>query len=125
MSASSGQGRKINSVSHHGFIDTTRANTSHERAEQIRVCDGSTPAYKGVAGVREVCALTEKMACASAASTWHRARSSRQPVHLNMYFCFCLQSDGLLDMFAQEGVYCSRFGKAGIDREISKRGPLR
>ena len=35
------------------------------------------------------------------------------------------QSDGSLDMFAQEGVYCSRFGKAGTCREISKREPLR
>ena len=37
-----------------------RANTSHEVAEQIRVCAGSTPAYKGVAGVYEVCTLTEE-----------------------------------------------------------------
>ncbi|MGM9663856.1 MAG: hypothetical protein ACI3XF_03345, partial [Eubacteriales bacterium] len=56
---------------------TTRANTSHESAEQIRVCIGSTPAYKGVAGVYEVCALTEGKACAPAASAWHKAKSSR------------------------------------------------
>ena len=53
-------------------------------------------------------------------SAWHRAKASRQPVHWNLHSCFCPQSGGLLDMFAQEGVYCSRFGKAGNDREISK-----
>ena len=58
-------------------------------------------------------------------SAWHRAKSSRQPVHLSLHFCLCLQSDGSLDMFAQEGAYCSRFGKAGNDREISKRERLR
>ena len=58
-SAGGGQSRKIKSVSPHGFLYTTRADTSHEVAEQIRVCVGSTPAYKGVAGVHEVCTLTE------------------------------------------------------------------
>ena len=62
MSAGGGQSTKINSVSPHGFLYTTRANTSHERIEQIRVCAGSTPAYKGVAGVYEVCTLTEEKA---------------------------------------------------------------
>ena len=58
-------------------------------------------------------------------SAWHRAKSSRQPVHLSLYFGLYLRSDGSLDMFAQEGVYCSRFGKVGKDREISKRERLR
>ena len=60
-----------------------------------------------------------------AVSAWHGAKSSRQPMHLNLYFWLYPRSDGLLDMFAQEGVYCSRFGKAGNDREISKRERLR
>ena len=117
--------QKQSFVSSHGFIYTTRANTSHEVAEQIRVCAGSTPAYKDAAGVYEVCALTAGKAWTSAASAWHKAKSSRQPVHLSLYFRLSLRSDGSLDMFAQEGIYCSRFGKAGIDREISKRERLR
>ena len=63
MSAGGGQIKMFKFVSPHGFLYTTRANTSHERIEQIRVCVGSTPAYKGVAGVHEVCALTEEKAC--------------------------------------------------------------
>ena len=82
MSAGGGQSKKFKSISPHGFLYTTRANTSHEVAEQIRVCAGSTPAYKGVAGVHEVCALTQPR-------RW------------------------------------ARFGKAGKDREISKRERLR
>ena len=38
---------------------TTRANTSHEKAEQIRARIVCTPAYIGAAGVNLVCALTE------------------------------------------------------------------
>ena len=37
---------------------TTRANISHEKAEQIRARIVCTPAYIGVAGVNLVCALT-------------------------------------------------------------------
>ena len=59
MSAVNKQSKIVKSVSPHSFLYTTRANTSHEVAEQIRVCVGSTPAYKGVAGVYEVCTLTE------------------------------------------------------------------
>ena len=59
MSAGGGQSKIVKIISPHSFLYTTRANTSHERIEQIRVCAGSTPAYKGVAGVHEVCALTE------------------------------------------------------------------
>jgi len=40
------------------FIYTTRANISHEKAEQIRARIVCTPAYIGVAGVNLVCALT-------------------------------------------------------------------
>ena len=42
----------------HGFSYTTRANISHEKAEQIRARIVCTPAYKGVAGVDKVSALT-------------------------------------------------------------------
>ena len=38
---------------------TTRANISHEKAEQIRARIVCTPAYKCVAGVELICALTE------------------------------------------------------------------
>ena len=41
------------------FNYTTRANTAHEEAEQIRARIVCTPAYKGVAGVDKVDALTE------------------------------------------------------------------
>ena len=37
---------------------TTRANISHEIAEQIRARIACTPAYKSVAGVGGVCVLT-------------------------------------------------------------------
>ena len=37
---------------------TTRANISHEKAEQIRARIACTPAYKGAAGVGGVSALT-------------------------------------------------------------------
>ena len=37
---------------------TTRANIAHEKAEQIRARIVCTPAYKGVAGVNLICALT-------------------------------------------------------------------
>ena len=42
----------------HNFIYTTRANIAHEEAEQIRARIACTPAYKCVAGVNLVCALT-------------------------------------------------------------------
>ena len=42
----------------HGFSYTTRANISHEKTEQIRARIVCTPAYKGVAGVDKVSALT-------------------------------------------------------------------
>ena len=37
----------------HSFIYTTRANISHEKAEQIRARIVCTPAYKGAAGVEK------------------------------------------------------------------------
>ena len=37
---------------------TTRANISHEEAEQIRARIVCTPAYKGAAGVNLICSLT-------------------------------------------------------------------
>ena len=40
----------------------TRANISHEKAEQIRARIACTPAYKGVAGVDKVSALTGRKA---------------------------------------------------------------
>ena len=43
----------------HDFCYTTRANISHEKAEQIRARIVCTPAYKCVAGVSKVCALQE------------------------------------------------------------------
>ena len=43
----------------HSFIYTTRANISHEKAEQIRARIACTPAYKSVAGVNKVSVLTE------------------------------------------------------------------
>ena len=43
----------------HDFSHTTRANISHEKAEQIRARIVCTPAYKCVAGVELICALTE------------------------------------------------------------------
>ena len=42
----------------HIFVYTTRANIAHEEAEQIRARIVCTPAYKGVAGVDKVSALT-------------------------------------------------------------------
>ena len=42
----------------HDFSYTTRANISHEEAEQIRARIACTPAYIGVAGVGGVSALT-------------------------------------------------------------------
>ena len=42
----------------HNFSHTTRANIAHEEAEQIRARIVCTPAYKGVAGVKRVSALT-------------------------------------------------------------------
>ena len=41
-----------------GFSHTTRANISHEIAEQIRARIACTPAYKCRAGVNLICALT-------------------------------------------------------------------
>ena len=41
------------------FNYTTRANISHEKAEQIRARIVCTPAYKGAAGVGLASALTE------------------------------------------------------------------
>ena len=43
----------------HGFSYTTRANISHEKAEQIRARIVCTPAEKRGAGVDKVSALTE------------------------------------------------------------------
>ena len=43
----------------HDFSYTTRANISHERAEQIRARIICTPAYIGAAGVGLVPALTK------------------------------------------------------------------
>ena len=54
-----------------------------------------------------------------------QSKVEQTPLHLNLYFWLYPRSDGLLDMFAPEGVYCLRFGKVGTDREISKREPLR
>ena len=42
----------------HDFSHTTRANISHEKAEQIRARIVCTPAEKRLAGVNLVCALT-------------------------------------------------------------------
>ena len=44
---------------------TTRANTAHEEAEQIRARIVCTPAYKGAAGVYPVHALTKARIFAS------------------------------------------------------------
>ena len=44
---------------------TTRANISHEKAEQIRARIACTPAYIGVAGVGLICALTKARIFAS------------------------------------------------------------
>ena len=41
-----------------GFSYTTRANIAHEKTEQIRARIVCTPAYKGVAGVNPVPAMT-------------------------------------------------------------------
>ena len=50
---------KIGSLaSPRNLIHTTRANISHEETEQIRARIVCTPAYKGVAGVDKVSALT-------------------------------------------------------------------
>ena len=49
----------------HSFIYTTRANISHEKAEQIRARIACTPAYIGVAGVGLICALTKARIFAS------------------------------------------------------------
>ena len=46
-------------IAPHNFIYTTRANISHERAEQIRARIVCTPAYIGAAGVGLVPALTK------------------------------------------------------------------
>ena len=43
----------------HNLNYTTRANISREIAEQIRARIVCTPAYKCVAGVELICALTE------------------------------------------------------------------
>ena len=48
-----------------GFNYTTRANISHEIAEQIRARIVCTPAYKGAAGVNPVHALTKARIFAS------------------------------------------------------------
>ena len=49
----------------HGFSYTTRANTSHEKAEQIRARIVCTPARKRWAGVNPVHALTKARIFAS------------------------------------------------------------
>ena len=49
----------------YNFSYTTRANISHEIAEQIRARIVSTPAYKGAAGVTPVHALTKARIFAS------------------------------------------------------------
>ena len=46
-------------IAPHSFIYTTRANTAHEIAEQIRARIVCTPAYIGVAGVNLARAMTE------------------------------------------------------------------
>ena len=46
-------------IAPHNFIYTTRANISHERAEQIRARIVCTPAYIGAAGVGGACVPTE------------------------------------------------------------------
>ncbi len=45
-------------IAPHGFVYATRANISHEKAEQIRARIACTPAEKWVAGVGLVPALT-------------------------------------------------------------------
>ena len=46
-------------IAPHGFVYATRANISHEKAEQIRARIACTPAEKRWAGVDRVSALTE------------------------------------------------------------------
>ena len=45
-------------IAPHNLSHTTRANISHEKAEQIRARIVCTPAYKGVAGVGLIPTLT-------------------------------------------------------------------
>ena len=104
MGAGGGQSKKFKSVSPHSFLYTTRANISHERIEQIRVCACSTPAYKGVAGVHEVCTLTQPRRTISCRIGMAQSKVKQTPLHFRLHFCLFLQSDGSLDMFAQEGV---------------------
>ena len=80
---------------------------------------------KEVAGVYEVCALTEEKACSLPYIGMAQSKVEQTTRAFDLHLCLCLRSDGSLDMFAQEDVYCSRFGKAGNDREISKRERLR
>ena len=53
-------GAKVGSfTTSHDFNHTTRANISHEKAEQIRARIVCTPAESALAGVNLICALTE------------------------------------------------------------------
>ena len=53
-----GKGKIGSFTAPHNFCYTTRANISHEEAEQIRARIVCTPAEKRGAGVGEVCAST-------------------------------------------------------------------
>ena len=57
------ENRRFRALRNLGY--TTRANISREIAEQIRARIVCTPAYIGVAGVGEVCALTKARIFAS------------------------------------------------------------
>ena len=52
-----GKGKIGSFTAPHNFCYTTRANISHEKAEQIRARIACTPAEKWVAGVNLICAL--------------------------------------------------------------------
>ena len=59
MRAARGKEKIDSFAAPHDFCYTTRANISHEKAEQIRARIVCTPAYKGAAGVGLIPALTE------------------------------------------------------------------
>ena len=66
-------GAKVGSfTTSHDFNHTTRANISHEKAEQIRARIVCTPAESALAGVNLICALTEQ-------SNKHYRHLIRQP----------------------------------------------
>ena len=56
--AARGKGKIGSFTAPHDFSHTTRANISHEKAEQIRARIVCTPAYIGLAGVGGACAPT-------------------------------------------------------------------